>query len=61
MAGSENRRSGMFYVITETGTQADESPFATRKEAETWVKDHGQRGIRYYVLDDAEMAQYDAT
>lgn len=50
----------MFYVITETGMQVDESPFQDRADAEAWVRKSGQPGIRYYVLDEAEMAAYDA-
>jgi len=45
----------MFYVITESTMQIDESPFATREAAEEWVTAHSGGGFRYYILTETEM------
>ena len=49
----------MFYVITETCRQVDESPFADRAAAEQWIKAN-TRGIRYSILTEAEMDEMEA-
>ena len=49
----------MFYVIKESGMQVDDGPFETRDEAETWIEEKGSAGIRYNVLDEAQMDEMD--
>jgi protein subunit release factor B len=51
----------MFYVITESCVQVDSSPFDSRADAQNWVVENGQPGIRYWVLTETEMDEMEAS
>ena len=44
-----------YYVVTETLTQVDDSPFESRESAQSWIDNHGTRGIRYSIITQAEV------
>ena len=50
----------MFYIVTGTGKQVDDSPFGTRAEADVWLfSQHG--GVRYFILDEKEADELEAS
>jgi len=51
----------MYYVINDSVTQVDESPFETREEAEAWIAENSKRFNQYHLLTQAEMDEVDST